>query len=256
MNFNPKAVMLCGLCFTVILVSVLLLSGSGMPRAKVHTAIVYDRSKSPRDGCEAVKILLWKALSFSQQRRTPLSITLFATGDRESSYEPVPIKLPVVPKPTGRVLEGKGRFVEVQRQFVEDSYGACEQLSRTEISPIFLSVKRAVEYVRALDSRSGVELHVLAQTDLEENVEADIKRAIHTGSGASTRLPPKIDNAGVSVDFCGYSDTSSEYTDSQGHTQRATPLRNARNADRLLEVWRSLFTHPELVTFNPICTKD
>ena len=252
MPMNPKVVMVACLTFAAVLTLVVLHYSRPIPR-EAHIVIVYDRSLSPRDGCDSIKTLADRAIVLTEGRRAMCSIKIFATGEKATAYEPVTVGVPPLPKRTGRVLDGKNRFLEEKGRFLNDTYTRCGELGRTDQSPIFLSIKRAVEHLKALDSK-GSDLYLFVKTDLEENIDPDIRNAIRESPGKRSKLPTPIDNSGITISFCGYSDTSSEYTDARGRTRQATPLRSAKSADRLLEVWRSLFSHPELVTFTPICS--
>jgi hypothetical protein len=254
MTMNPKTVMVSALAFVGAIVLILMSYTKPVSR-EIYTGLVYDRSLSPRDGCETVKTLAHRALSLSNGQRVKSTIKIFATGDSKTANEPVVVDLPPAPVKSGRVLEGRGKLAEDQSNFVNEAHRRCAELSHTEQSPIFLTMKRAVEYLRSYANRPVVELRLFVQTDLEENVEEPIKRALRSSSVPITGLP-KIDNAEISIEICGYADTASEYTDSRGRKRPATQARNARSADRLTEVWRSVFTHPELVTFNPVCANN
>jgi hypothetical protein len=254
MKMNSKIVMGFGLAFALILVLVGL-NYRKAPVGAVHVAIIYDRSQSPQDGCNSIRALTEKGLSLMEGRRAECKMKIFATGDKATAYEPVTIDLSHMPQKTGRVLEGKGRFLEEKDKFLNDTYSQCSAINRTEQSPVFLSVKRAVEYLKALDPKGTATLYLLVQSDLEENIEPDIKKALRASAGSGSKLPTSIDNSGINVSFCGYSETASQYKDAKGVARQATPMRNAKSADRLLEVWRSLFTHPELINFNPVCSE-
>src|ERR1051325_3072667 len=253
MKMNPKIVMSSCLAFTVVLVLVVL-HYNRPPAHDVHAAIVYDRSKSPRDGCESIKELTEKSLSLVEGRRANCTLRIFATGEKLTSYEPVNVALPFLPRKSGRILEGKNRFAEEKSKFLNNTYTQCSELNRTEQSPIYLSVKRAIEYLKAIDPNGTSDLYLFVQSDLEENVEESIKSAIRASSKVKGNLPSPLDNSRVNITFCGYSETSSQYIDIRGQVKQGTPMRNAKSTDRLLEVWPSLFTHPELVTFNPVCS--
>jgi hypothetical protein len=67
-------------------------------------------------------------------------------------------------------------------------------------------------------------------------------------------LRTPIANNGVGVTFCGLAVTT------HGALDRAHPARPASldpdREDRLQRTWRSLFTAPELVNFEPFCPKS
>jgi hypothetical protein len=108
MKMNPKVVMVSCLAFTAVLV--LVIGHYSKPRDRaVHTAIVYDRSESPRDGCDSIRKLTEAGLSLTEGRRADCTIKIFATGDKASANEPVTVRLDSLPKKSGRVLEGKRR---------------------------------------------------------------------------------------------------------------------------------------------------
>jgi hypothetical protein len=50
-------------------------------------------------------------------------------------------------------------------------------------------------------------------------------------------------------------ETTGDTTKAGGKIGRMTKLRDPKRIDRLREVWALLFTHPEIVAFEPYCTK-
>jgi hypothetical protein len=120
---------------------------------------------------------------------------------------------------------------------------ACQGMAPSNTSPLFYSVKQVVAHLQGLDERS--QLYLFARTDLHENVQPAIKKALSdtvSPLNVSVAVSP-IDNAGVHISFCGYAESDDQQ------------FRRTSNPDRLLEVWRTVFTHPELVHFEPYCAK-
>ena len=66
-------------------------------------------------------------------------------------------------------------------------------------------------------------------------------------------LPTGLDNEGVEVSFCGLAITAGRIVNPSGREILKSPLRDSGHDDRLRQVWRSLFTRPELVKFEPYC---
>jgi hypothetical protein len=189
------------------------------------------------------------------------SIAVMITGDDSTAGEPVLLDTYTVPS-TQRVTEGRSKVMQEQQDLLEKIKHRCEQAGQTKQSPIFLAVRRAVEYLQAhgCDSRSDCTLYV--QSDLEELSEKKIKELLNgsipstrKASAASQQLPNPIDNAGISIKICGLSETKGVVTTENRGQRILTPKHDAQRADRIHSVWQKLFTDPQHVTFNPLCPK-
>lgn len=219
------------------------------PAARV--GVLYDRSLSQRDGCEAVEALARQSLRSS---RTGSVVSLFATGDKGSAYEPALI-VSLTPPFSTQVMEGQQRQADMQQKFVNALRDSCGKLAPTDISPVFLGVKQAIEQLRSQNTARVNNTYLYVVTDLEENVDPKMKRALHNAGTPAQDLPPPIDNAGVHVAFCGYAETRGEFHTAAGEVRQLTQPRNAEVDIRLRAVWTHVFTEPGLVSFEPFCPR-
>ena len=89
-------------------------------------------------------------------------------------------------------------------------------------------------------------------TDLEENASRAVRAEIDR-VGHREPLPEPLNNDGIKVTFCGYAQIAGRLVDSSGREVVRGVSRDPRHDDRLQAVWRSLFTVPELVSFEPYC---
>ncbi len=219
-----------------------------------HCVDVWDRSESTAIGPESVAASAKHALE-SPDLGKGSKVTVIATGDASSASEPVLVASFEVPV-NGRVLEGRSAALDRREELLGDLKKKCETLPRTRSSPIYLAVKRGIEELRAqgCDADSKCVLHV--QSDLEENANAQIKAALDGRSGASSALPAPINNDGITIVICGIAETVGVAKGSDGVTRRLSGNRDPQRDDRVVEVWRKLFTTPGNVTFQPYCRKD
>jgi hypothetical protein len=206
--------------------------------------VVADRSGSDSTPCVAVGRIVERAIRSGEAAGSRWHF--FVTGTAESAFEPVAIMVQSSPA-SRRLIDGKDKADRENAAFVGDVVSACTTMPPAEKSPVFLAVKRVVEQARQLNVRA----EVYAVTDLEETIEAQIVAALKAARGTSSPLPASIDNCGVSVHFCGYAETRGFRANEPN--KLLTAPRTAERADRLLEVWRSLFTDPASVSFEPFC---
>ena len=203
----------------------------------IRATIVIDSSTSLRSACSSTVGIAEKLLSRTlEYAGAALQITLIVTGDTKTGHEPQ-LAQELSFASTGRVIEGRRRLEEEKTKFLQTIQQKCEATRSTEESPIFVSVRRAVEDMR---TKGGTELYII--TDLEENIDQQIKQALRQRVGAKSLLPAKIQSQSfTTITFCGYAEVN-------GHLPR-----NTFTGDRLREVWSELFTSS--VDFAPFCRK-
>jgi hypothetical protein len=178
------------------------------------------------------------------------TLTVLATGDKSTADEPVLVvkyEMPV----SRRALEGKQAETNRKEAILVDLTAQWNRLNRTDRSPIFLAVKRGVEQLRRSGCTPETACYLLIKSDGQELSEPTIKKALRDLQSKSS-LPAPIPNGGIRVVFCGLSETTGNTT--EGGNRGLHPWVSDRNGmDRVRDVWRALFTQPELVTFEPYC---
>lgn len=223
----------------------------GESRGVAQIAIVRDRSDSTPNDCSRIVGLAERALGVPEIG--PGSrITLLAFGDEETANEPRLLgefKVPVI----RRVIEGQRAATREREDLLTRLGQQCEAVGQTQVSPIFQTLKRGVEHLRSVGSADDTR-YLFIQTDGEETVNAQVKQALKS-SGAKLNLPPPIQNAGVRVIFCGIAETIGA-PGPNNNKARPPRQREVQRPDRLREVWSGVFTDPQLVSFEPFCSKS
>ncbi len=221
-----------------------------------QAVIVRDRSDSQRGGCDRVAGMsqeLIDTLPFTDGS----AIAFIVTGDNSTAGEPVLVAALGVPT-SKRVTEGKSIVIQRQQALVQKLREGCREAGQTKQSPIYLAIRRAVEYARAHGCDGRNQCVVYVQSDLEELSERSIRDSI-SGSGPAERrnrllLPTSIDNNGIDVKICGLAETAGT-VETAGDRRTLTPKHDARRADEIVRIWRKLFTDPNRVGFNSHCPK-
>lgn len=205
------------------------------PLASITAAVLIDRSDSMQNPCAALADTTGRVLQLSADRAGS-TLAVFLTGDPASANQPLLLASRAAPMRT-RLLKGS-QFLQLARTaFSDELKTLCVQQPTTRTSPIYSALKDAVNHLRAVDL-PGSDRRLLVVSDLRENVDPAITKALTQPLGTKIRSPIPIDNTAVSVIVCGYAQTRDH--------QR---LQN----ERLIEVWSQLFTDPTLVRFEPFC---
>jgi hypothetical protein len=214
---------------------------------------VLDPSFSHPAGCDSLLGLADQVLHANNISRDS-TLSVLVLGDPSTANEPWQLGRYSIPV-TRKVLEDKTSNQQRLDEMLSDIRHKCSAISRTNISPIFLGVKTAVADLHAHGCKETSHCQVFVDTDLEENVEASIREGLNQTRNIKLVLPAPIDNYGIEVSFCGFAVTNGRIATLSGReTRRALPLAPDHD-DRLRQVWRSLFTNPEAVSFEPYCPK-
>lgn len=224
----------------------------GESRGVAQIAIIRDRSDSTPDDCSRIVGLAERALSVPEIGAGS-KITLFSFGDHETANEPRLLgefKVPVI----RRVIEGQRAAAREREDLLTRLGQKCEEVEQTQVSPIFQTLKRGVEHLRSIGSADDTR-YLFIQTDGEETANAQVKKALKS-PGAKLILPPPIQNAGVRVIFCGIAETVGNTVAANNKGRHLSKQREAQRPDRLHEVWSGVFTDPQLVSFEPFCSKS
>jgi hypothetical protein len=226
-----------------------------MPPA-AQAVILRDRSDSYLSGC-ADTAAMGQELVDSPFFGKGSAIALMVTGDDSTAGEPVLLAALEVPT-TQRVVEGRSAIKQRQQGLLDKIRERCVAAGQTKRSPIYIAIRRAVEYLRAhgCDGRSQCTVYV--QSDLEELSETSIKEVLSGGSSnrkTLSALPTPIENRGIDVKICGLSETAGAIEVDKRKQRVLTPNHDAQRADRIHSVWEELFTDPTRVVFNSHCPK-
>lgn len=221
------------------------------PRVPVmtHAVIVADVSDSVRADMSAVVGLAADFLNKANLSKGS-TLTVLTTGDNKSAGEPRRVAKYDVPF-SRRFAEGKGALMKRKQEILADLDKQLKLVRRTDQSPIFLAAVRGIEQLRADGCRAGSRCFLYIRTDAEELSEPAIKRALET-EGKPTGFSAGMSNQGIHVMFCGMAETN----EAGNRDTVRVRLHTAAHGDRLRQVWLSLFTTPELVTFEPYCSRS
>ena len=222
------------------------------PRPVAQFGFIQDTYDSIASDCGRMEGLTKRALSM-KTTGPGSKIVLLAFGTKETANEPRfigELEIPVI----RRVIEGQRAAARQRQSLLEKVRNSCKELGETKVSPVFQAVKRGVEHMQQMGN-SIDERYLFVQTDGEETENPEIKAALKSSKGKAPVLPALIDNRGVHVTFCGIAETIGDAPPQKGKPGHRTAMRNQHRSDRLREVWTKVFTNPELVTFEPYCTR-
>lgn len=222
-------------------------------RPIAQIAIMRDASDSIPSDCDQVVGLTERALSMPDVG-PGTSITLMRSGDDTTANEPQLLGKFQVPE-IRRVIEGQRLAARQRAELITNLKTRCEEIKHTQASPIFQSVQRGVEYLRSTGS-STAPRYLFLQTDGEETVNLQIKKALDQKLATKSKLPRPVSNNGIQIVFCGLAETVGTATSTGNKVRRMTKQRDPERNARMQEVWLTLFTNPELVTFEPYCLKE
>jgi hypothetical protein len=226
---------------------------SKRPHPIAQIAIIRDQSDSITDDCSRVVGLSERSLE-RPDIDDGSTLSLFILGNDTTANEPRLLgkfNAPVI----RRVIEGQRAAARQKEELLNSIKSRCSQVEQIKSSPIFQAAKRGTEYLRTLGGVSDTR-YLLVQTDGEETVEPQIKKALNEEFGAKLSLPSPILNKDILITFCGMAETVGIATNSNSRSGRMSKARTSKRADRIREVWSHLFTNPELVKFEPYCVSE
>ncbi len=222
------------------------LKGEHAARPAFHVAILHDRSESVRAGCESVVGLAQQALA--EHGSGDITLTVLTTGDAASANEPVEIGHYSL-SPSHRALEGRGTLVRKREELLQGLTARCTRVAPTQVSPIYLGLRRALEQLHAIGCEAPNECRLLAATDSKETVEPAIVAALR---GEVAKDPASLlQNRDIPVLLCGLAETTAREDEppSKKNMKKPAPVVD------MTAVWRSVFSEPEFVRFEPYCFK-
>lgn len=225
---------------------------AGKPHAVAQFGIIQDTSDSIPADCGRIAGLAERALGMSETGEGS-TISLFTMGNKATANEPRLLgefRVPVI----RLVIEGQRASARERQELLSKIKARCGDASEIQVSPIFQAVKRGVEHLHTVGD-SGDLRYLFVQTDGEETENLQIKRALNDEPGVAAKLPSPIQNSGVNVIFCGMAETIGEVAGNTNRVQQKSKQRDSMRADRIREIWAQLFTSPDLVRFEPYCSR-
>jgi len=180
------------------------------------------------------------------------TLTVLILGDQATANEPWRMGAYSIPT-VRKVLEGRAGRLRQEQEILRDVSEKCRQLRRTRISPIFLGVTRGVADLHAHGCKATSHCALFVDTDGEENAEPSIRKMLNQNDGGRHISLPRVDNAGIGVIFCGVAVTDGRFPNVAEKGSRKFVTGDSDRVHRMQEVWRSLFTEPTSVRFEPYC---
>ena len=215
-----------------------------------HFEIVADPSWSHVQDCEAMVGLAEQAIHADVSSSSTL--TILALGDQTTAGEPWRLGQYTIPT-SRKVIEGRKVIEKRQQDLLHDIWSKCQSIHRTTISPIYLGVKQALADLRAKGCNESSHCQIFVDSDLEENVEPFFQKSIQGTNRRRPALSAPLENAGVGISFCGFVATINHPVNSSGKETIKPMRREPDRDDRLRQVWISLVSDPEIVSFEPFC---
>lgn len=216
-----------------------------------NSFVLLDWSDSTPDDCAAAVGLSRSGFTLPQMQRGS-TVTLAVTGDESTANEPRSLGTYPVPI-SDKVFEGAKKNNQKLEDILSEIRGKCEQIPPVKKSSIFLAFKNAVAQLRSQGCGVKANCAILAKSDLQENVEPEIKAALRGNKASLSKLPAPIDNRGIRVTICGIAETKGLVNEPNGKSRQLTQNRNAASFDLIRQVWGGLFTEPQSVTFTSFC---
>jgi hypothetical protein len=206
-------------------------------RHSAQVALVWDVSPSMRPNCNTLEATVRATIAGPELRiRRDSKFFLIETGDKNRALDPrLVVELPI-PRRVDAVLGGEA--ADSARMFYAALRRACNTLSTTDASPIHRSIDVALAALAGRGCTDAAACVVIVRSDLIENVNPAVVQRLSGTPAQGDSSQWLLTNSGARVRLCGWvreSDVGGE-----------TP-------DQLLDRWRGLFSHPEVVEFLPFC---
>jgi hypothetical protein len=242
---------------TIVLVMVML-SCLGCKRVpEPNVAVVLDSSASTtevRESCMGIVNNSFDLPGINKGSR----LLIMATGDKKTANEPILLAEYRYPAPARRAMENRARQNhEHETEFMGRVQLALESFDdQSQRTAIYIAFQRALQSLQEQDCGQVVETNGLfgedsvrtcflyAVTDGEENQEQALTEMLRRTGNGQVPAEMVLDNENIEIIFCGLASTSG-----------ATAERNHAHILRLETVWKSAFSNPDLVHFQPFCPR-
>ena len=174
-------------------------------------------------------------------------LSLLAMGRNAANPEPARLFKGPVPVETDGVFgRDEAAFKKTRQTFLASIQKACESAQSSQGSPVLRMVDRGIADLRTRGCAGKAACIYIIQSDLEDDSDPKLRAAIalaakNAGAKLPAELAGSINNAGITLEFCG----TSEVRALRSHAHAAP--------ETLASLWKDLLTHPELVSFQPYC---
>lgn len=196
----------------------------------MQVAIILDASNSMQRDCTAEEAIARRVMDVPGAGRGS-TFTIIRTGEDATKLEPQLVFQETVPVPLNAgPLGGRRRAESLREAFIARAKKACLDVHPTTQSPIIRAVRRGLAHLVALGCARESRCALIVHSDLQDNDTFAALRHI-----ATPQVP--LDNTGIQVVLCGYSETVRDGS--------------AVDTETLLATWKGLFIEP--VRFAPFC---
>jgi hypothetical protein len=202
---------------------------SAMP-LPAHVALVIDASDSVRRDCEK-DLGVAKASMNARGVRRGSTFAIIRTGDDNTKLEPQMVFEGDIPATSaGGPFNGQRKAQAERGLFLAQAKSACESIKQTKQSPLVKAVRRALVHLHNLGCAATSGCVLVVRSDLQDTDELGAAQAKSAGDAV-------LDNTGIGVVLCGFSETVSDGA--------------ATQTDALLSKWKGLFIEP--IRAEPFC---
>lgn len=198
-----------------------------------HIAVVVDASDSMRAGCADDLEAIRGAMGSRGIKRNS-TLTLIRTGDASTKEEPQLVFAERIPLLNSNdPFGGQRKLKNEVSGFFARTEASCNTIARTKHSPIIKGVRRGLAHLKSLGCRRDAGCMLIVHSDLQDNDE------LNSAKNRRAASRPVLDNTGINVVLCGYTETVED-----GSTMQM---------DSLLATWQRLFVEP--VEEAPFCSE-
>jgi hypothetical protein len=225
-----------------------------LPLYGIVADITSSHSGSRESACLTVAGIAERLVQ--QSTDTPGSLMeVLALGDSSRGGEPLKLSSQEQMPARTALSTGKAAIVRQQHAYVVKIYENCVKATAPEYSAIHLGIERMLEYARSKKCGSDSRCVVYVDTDGNENVEPSLKAKLQGLPLSRHESVVLLDNSGVDVRFCGLAERTVDVAERKGLGGRREAFRSHKNPTHMEDVWRSFFTHPDQVSFEPYCSE-
>lgn len=216
-------------------------------------AVVFDTTAGA--GCPSLGGVMMDALALPDWAAgSKFELLVFGTAD--TGWQPISTTSFAVPVP-GSIMIGPGEVEQRRAALVGQTLKVCGTCSMRSRSGAYQAVATAVRQAKSSACPVGEICGlVYVVSDGLESVNGPLHRALlGLKPEKGDVLPEPIDNAGTRIVWCGASQLRREVTLTDGKVVDVALPQDADWLGRMERTWASLFTHPALVSFRPVCPR-
>lgn len=216
-----------------------------------HLGVGIDPSSSVLPNCDGLRSNVISIINTRAGLLTSSTISLLEMGDDARNAEPKLHFVRPIPYPPDVIYgQNKEAFEKERQELLGQVESRCQAAKPGGNSPIYQLVKQGLAHLRSDKLRCGENRNCtyLVKTDLDEGVDADLRETLLRAASETTVDTPQslagsLNNEGIEVLFCGVAEVR----------PRREGTGSAASTDSRMRIWAGLFTHRDLVSFQPYC---